>query len=119
MRHIENMQVTLKTGRSTRTYTLPASFKRTVEDFIALHADLGNGIPAEVVLPELADNVRRPAAVLRGARYRENMTQKELAAALDIKQHHLSEMENAKRPISKKMAQKLAEALNCNYRVFL
>jgi ribosome-binding protein aMBF1 (putative translation factor) len=119
MPHTENMHVTLKAGRSTRTYTIPASLRSTVEDFIALHAALGDSVPAEKVFPDLLDDVKRPAIALRGGRYREGLTQKELAAAMDIKQHHLSEMENGKRPISKKMAHRLAEALNCNYKVFL
>jgi plasmid maintenance system antidote protein VapI len=36
-----------------------------------------------------------------------------------IHRRHLSEMENAKRPIGKENAKKLAEALNTNYRMFL
>lgn len=119
MRHIEEMHVTLKAGRSLRTYTLPASCKGALEDFISLHTGLGDSVPAEKVFPDLLDDVKRPAIALRGARYREDMTQKNLAAALDIKQHHLSEMENGKRPISKKMARRLAEVLNCDHRVFL
>lgn len=76
-------------------------------------------IPAEVALPELADPVLRPAVMLRGSRYKEGMTQVELARKLKISQHHVSEMEHAKRPIGKKMAAKLAAVLKCDYRLFL
>jgi plasmid maintenance system antidote protein VapI len=63
--------------------------------------------------------VEGPAAVLRGARLRESLTQVQLAKKLAIHQHHLSEMENGKRPIGKEMAKKLGEALNANWRVFI
>ena len=57
--------------------------------------------------------------VLAGCRYRENMTQKELAQKLGVKQHHISEMENGKRSIGKKLAHRLAKILKTNYKVFL
>lgn len=57
--------------------------------------------------------------MLRGSRHKAEMTQKDLAEALGISQHHISEMENGKRPIGKLMAKRLAEIFNCNYRKFL
>lgn len=118
MRHIEDMHVTLSVGRRERSYTLPLSARRELEEVIRRHSDEGS-VPAEVVFPDLLDDEKRPATMLRGSRYKMGMTQKQLAAVLDVKQHHLSEMENAKRPIGKAMARKLAEALRCHYRVFL
>lgn len=47
------------------------------------------------------------------------MTRKQLAELTGIAQHHISEMENGKRPIGKDTARKLAAVLNINYRVFL
>ncbi len=58
-------------------------------------------------------------AYLRGARYREDLTQKQLSELTGIPVRHISEMENGKRPIGKKNATKLAEALNCNARILL
>lgn len=60
-----------------------------------------------------------PATMLKGARYREDMTQVQLAEASGIPRRHISEMENNKRPIGKQNARKLAEALKVDYRVFL
>jgi DNA-binding XRE family transcriptional regulator len=57
--------------------------------------------------------------MLRGSRHKESLTQKQLADALGISQHHISEMENGKRTISKQMAQKLGEFFHSNYRKFL
>ena len=76
-------------------------------------------IPAEAVLPELKDPVRRAAAYLRGARYRKNLTQRQLAKKIGILPHHLSEMEHGKRPIGKAMAKKLGIVLKADWRMFL
>jgi ribosome-binding protein aMBF1 (putative translation factor) len=56
---------------------------------------------------------------LRGARVKENVTQKELSNRAGIPQGHISAMENGKRQIGKKIAQKLGKALDVNYKVFL
>ena len=56
---------------------------------------------------------------IRGCRGKEGLTQKQLAELTRIAQHHISEMENGKRPIGKETAKKLAAALNVDYRVFL
>lgn len=57
--------------------------------------------------------------MLRGSRSKEDVTQKELAQALGISQHHISEMENGKRPIGKEMAKRLADYFKTDYRIFL
>ena len=56
---------------------------------------------------------------LAGVRYREGLTQIQLAEKVGIPQRHISEMENGKRPIVKAMAKSLGEALNVRYRMFL
>lgn len=56
---------------------------------------------------------------LRGLRARESLTQRQLAELIGVSPHHISEMENKKRPIGKEMAKRLAKALNADYRVFL
>lgn len=60
-----------------------------------------------------------PAEALRGARAKEGLTQKALAADLGIPQANLSLMEHGKRPIGKEMAKRLAAILNVDYRLFL
>ena len=60
-----------------------------------------------------------PAIFLAGARYREGLTQMELAERSGIARRHISEMENAKRPIGKQNARKLAEVLNIDPRRLL
>ena len=60
-----------------------------------------------------------PGSCLRGARYKEAITQQQLADMIGIPQRHISMMENGKRPIGKEMAKRLGKALNIGYKVFL
>lgn len=62
---------------------------------------------------------RNPATILRGFRYREDLTQKQLAAALGIKQHRISDFERGVRKISPKMATRLADFFGTSASVFL
>lgn len=71
----------------------------------------------EELSPELTWN--SGGVSIRGARGKEGLTQKQLAELTGIAQHHISEMENGKRPIGKETARKLSAALNIDYRVFL
>lgn len=124
MRHINEVKVTVGSGRSARSFSLTSRQAREVEAFISTRlkkatAEKEKTVAAEKVLPELADDALRPATMLRGARYKADMTQKELADVLGIRQHHLSEMENAKRPIGKQMAKRLAEVFKSDYRLFI
>ncbi len=80
--------------------------------------DTTDSIPWRKAFPEFEGN--ESGTVLRGARLKEEMTQKELAEKTGIPQRHISEMENGKRSIGKNRAEKLATALNVpDYRVFL
>ena len=76
-------------------------------------------IPWREVAKESIEKYTEAGLALRGARFREGLTQKQLADKLDILPHHVSLMEHGKRAISKKMALRLAEVLNVNYKVFL
>jgi hypothetical protein len=73
--------------------------------------------PADAVLAEFSGNV--PGACLRSAREKQGITQKQLSELTEIPQRHISEMENNKRPIGKKNAKILAQALNVGYKIFL
>lgn len=57
--------------------------------------------------------------VLRGARFRENMSQKELAKRSGVSQENISRIENGKRPVGEKVAKKLAKPLKINYRLLI
>ncbi|MBU1275403.1 MAG: helix-turn-helix transcriptional regulator [Proteobacteria bacterium] len=65
------------------------------------------------------DDRELPGVFLAGARYREGMTQAQLAQATGIPRRHISEMEHHKRPIGKQNAKKLGEALKVDPRRFI
>lgn len=76
-----------------------------------------DSIPVEEVSPDLIANPH--GVYLKGIRYREELTQEQLAEITGIPRRHISEMESGKRTIGKANARKLADALKANYRLFL
>jgi DNA-binding XRE family transcriptional regulator len=76
-------------------------------------------VPADEVFKDLYDKYGRSGTTIRGYRSRVDMNQAELAEKIDILQSDLSQMESGKRPVSRKMAQKLAKVFSTDYRVFL
>jgi len=84
---------------------------------LALDLDEKEFYSIEDLSPETAWN--SGGVCIRGSRGKEGLTQKQLAELTGIAQHHISEMENGKRPIGKETARRLAAALNVDYRVFL
>ncbi len=123
MRLTDRMTVTFaRRGVKAKSFSVPPTVARKLQAMIASSVrpvKKQRKIPVEQVLPDLADDALHCAAILRGARYKAGMTQRELAALLDIHQHHLSEMEHAKRPVGKQMARRLARVLACDYRLFI
>ena len=96
-----------------------ANMARAVETLKPLgFVDTTDTIPWREAYPEYFDE-DFPGVCLRGARYREGITQKQLADMIGIPQRHISMMENGKRTIGKEMAKRLGKALNISYKVFL
>ena len=76
------------------------------------------GIPWRNAFPaEFQEN--EAGICLKVTRERKGLSQTALAQMTGIPQPHISEMEGGKRPIGKKTASLLGEALEVNYRVFL
>ncbi|MDM8525352.1 helix-turn-helix transcriptional regulator [Desulfococcaceae bacterium HSG8] len=69
-------------------------------------ADDGS-ISLEEMFPDL-----HAGSAIRGLRYREGMTQAQLAEKIGVRARHVSEMENGRRVIDKETAKRLAEVLN-------
>jgi DNA-binding XRE family transcriptional regulator len=80
-------------------------------------------VSAAIIHQEAKDrhtgNYQTTGYYLRLYRQRQSLTQTKLATLAGLKQHHLSEMENNKRPLGKKLARQLAEILGMDYRKLL
>lgn len=75
--------------------------------------------PWEVVAKDRIEKHKQAGLVLRGARYRENMSQVKLAKLSGVHQNEISKIENGKRGVGEKVAQKLAKPLNINYHLLI
>ncbi|MFH7326116.1 helix-turn-helix domain-containing protein [Desulfurivibrio sp. C05AmB] len=99
----------------------PANVER-IKRFVAAVEPAANGadgITADQFYAKHFTGQPEWAVALRGYRYREDLTQAQLAELTGIPQRHISEMENGRRPIGKERARKLAAVLNADYRLFL
>lgn len=76
-------------------------------------------IPWKEAFKEEIEKYTEAGLSLRGSRFKEGLTQKELGDALGISQNHISEMENGKRTIGKEMAKRFAAFFKTDYRIFL
>lgn len=76
-------------------------------------------VPWRTAFKSEIEQYGEPAMTLRGVRLREGLTQAVLAKKLGIAHYNLSKMENGYRPISKKMALRLAKVLRTDYHLFL
>lgn len=79
--------------------------------------DISDTLSIEEIFPEVQTN--KGGVVLRGSRYKDNLTQEQLSRITGIPRPHISGMERGARPIGKENARKLAIALHCDYRLFL
>lgn len=71
----------------------------------------------EELARERIEKYKKAGLVLRGMRYREGLSQKKLAEMSRVSQNEISKIENGKRTVGKKVAKRLATALNIDYRL--
>jgi DNA-binding XRE family transcriptional regulator len=115
----------ITTGSADICFRIPVDKARIAKEAIEKILELAgieysvSGEIEKTVLWEEAFSEYGPRDALKGARLMGELTQAQLAEKINIKPHHISEMENGKRPIGKEMAKRLARALNTGYKVFL
>lgn len=73
----------------------------------------------EILAKERIEKYKKSGLVLRGMRYREDISQKELAKRSGLSQNEISKIENGKRTVGRKVAERLADALNIDYRLLI
>lgn len=71
------------------------------------------------VFEDILDEHGEAAALLKGLRHREGLTQMEFAKKIVVTQANLSAMENGKRAIGKDIAKRIAKIFDVDYRYFL
>ena len=78
-----------------------------------------NKISSNKVFSDIENKYTKAGVLLKGTRYREGLTQAEMAKKIKITQADLSKMENGKRPIGKIIAKRIEKMFDVNYRYFL
>jgi DNA-binding XRE family transcriptional regulator len=76
-------------------------------------------VPVDELFRDLTQNIGEPGVLLKGLRYREGLTQINLAKQLNISQTNLSAIENGRRTIGKEFAKRIADIFSLDYRIFL
>jgi len=105
-------------GKTKKSTLIPAEHIHKLESFLDKYGESESISWEELAKDDIA-KYGKPAIALRGARYREGFSQKELAKRTGITQDNISKMENGKRPIGEKVAKKLAKALNINFELLI
>jgi DNA-binding XRE family transcriptional regulator len=113
-----NSQTTYKViielpGEGKRFSFVPAKHLQKLEAFLEKYGE-SDSIPWEELAKTRIAKYKKSGLALRGARYREGLSQKELAKRTGISQENISKMENGQRAIGEKVAKKLAKALRIN-----
>lgn len=90
-----------------------------LEAFLEKYSEEDEPIEWEVLAKERIEKYKKSGLVLRGMRYREGISQKDLAKKTGISQNEISKIENGKRTVGEKVAKRLAQALNTDYRLLI
>lgn len=98
-------------GKAKRLAFVSAEHLKKLENFLDKYGE-SDSIPWEELAKDRIAKYGKAGIVLRGARYREGLSQKELGKRTGVSQENISKMENSQRPIGKDVAKKLAKALN-------
>ncbi|HEY2811410.1 MAG TPA: helix-turn-helix transcriptional regulator [Rhabdochlamydiaceae bacterium] len=108
-RDVYKIVVEIPGGEKKYTY-VPAKFLHKLEAFLEKYGE-SESISWEDLAKDRIAKYTKSGLAIRGARYREGLSQKELAKRTGISQENISKMENGQRPIGEKVAKKLAKVL--------
>lgn len=105
---------------SKKSYNIPLSHQKELEKVLEKYSeDDDTPVAWEILAKDRIEKYKKSGLVLRGMRYREGLSQKHLAEISGITQNEISNIENGKRTVGKKVAEKLAKVLNFDYRMLL
>lgn len=123
MRHTSNNEVRIevKRKRAMRLFLVPRDraegVVKLIQDFEV--SENKKTLSWREPVSDLIESYTEPGVALRGARIKAGLSQNELATKLGMPQSHISDMENGRRTIGKKMAQRLSKVLKVGYKIFL
>ena len=116
-------EVNIKMGTKTYSYRLSKemadSIKRILENIVKNYDTDEETVSMDEAFPEMKDPKIRIATMFRGLRFKNNLTQKELAERLGLDQSDVSKIEKGKRPIGKALAHRIEKEFGDDYRLFL
>ena len=106
-------------GKKKKLSFVPAKYLPKLEEFLEKYGHPEGSVSWEELASSRIKKYGKAGIALRGARFREGLSQKELAKRCGISQENISKMENGQRPIGVKVAKKLAKALKIDYKLLL
>lgn len=113
------MIITIKMpNKKQRRSRIPVQFYGELEKFLNKFSD-DESTSWESLAKERINKHKKAGLALRGARFREGISQNDLAQKSGISQDNISRIENGKRTVGEKVAKRLAKALHIDYRLLL
>jgi len=120
--HTENavVEVTIH-GKTESKFIIPQAISLKISKLLAPYeiTDDEELIPASEVFKHIDEKYGAIGANIRGYRYRDGMTQIELAKKLGISKNAVYNMEYSRLKVDKKMAQKLAQIFRTTPKMFI
>lgn len=101
-------------GKVKRSTLVPAKHLQKLENFLEKYGK-SESISWEELAKDRIAKYKKSGLALRGARYREGLSQKELSKRTGISQENISKMENGQRVVGEKVAKKLAKVLRIDF----
>ncbi len=123
-------EITVKNGNQTKNFEVSQEAGRSLvsllEELIKnskkiakVDDDDDEYVLAEDVFPDLKDPQKLVGIVFRGIRFKNNLTQSEVAARLGLDQSDVSKIERGERAVGKALAKKIQKEFGIDYRRFL
>jgi len=118
MRHTE---ITIKQGNETTKFKVSPKAGRGL---LSLLRNLQEGadedhVPSEEVFPDIRDHQKRIGIIFRSIRFKNDLTQAEVAKRLGIDQSDVSKIEKGKRSVGKALARKIEKEFGIEYQRLL